>query len=89
MATNHTTTPPTNTALAARLVDHADSITNHAAHELEQDMRLAAKRLAEAGDCGPTPLVVALITELRQISHESRDLSVAAKLDALMGEFAA
>jgi hypothetical protein len=30
-------------ALATRLFDHADSITNVAAHEIEKDIRLAAR----------------------------------------------
>jgi hypothetical protein len=30
----------------ARLFDHADSITNVAAHEMEQDLRLAARAIS-------------------------------------------
>jgi hypothetical protein len=33
-------------ALCARLRDHADSITNVAAHEMELDLRIAARALA-------------------------------------------
>jgi hypothetical protein len=33
-------------ALSARLFDHADSITNVAAHEMEVDIRLAARAIS-------------------------------------------
>lgn len=33
-------------ALGARLFDHADSITNVAAHEMELDLRLAARAVS-------------------------------------------
>jgi hypothetical protein len=49
-------------ALGARLLDHADSITNVARHDMEVDVRLAARvcsnmaslrfRIGEIADCG-------------------------------------
>jgi hypothetical protein len=78
---------PTNAALSVLLTDVADGITNPAAHEAEGIIRLAAKRLAEA-DTEPTAEVVALITRLRQVAHETQDSATAAVLKAMLGEYA-
>ncbi len=40
-------------ALASRLIDHADGIDNIAAHDLEVDLRAAAKALQEAEQVPP------------------------------------
>jgi hypothetical protein len=87
MPTDSNTTPPTNATLADMLVDDANSITNAACHDMEGRMRLAAERLREAGES--TPEVVALITRLRQIAHESTDTMTATDISLLLGEFAA
>ena len=43
-------------ALGARLFDHADSITNCAAHEMEVDIRLAARVCSSKTTCSARAL---------------------------------
>jgi hypothetical protein len=74
----------TNQELAKRLIDHADSITNAAAQEMEEDIRLAAQRLRHADD--QTPLVPRLVGELRRIAFNALDLDTKKSLQALLGE---
>jgi hypothetical protein len=77
-------TDHTNQELANRLIDHADSITNVAAHQTEADIRLAAERLRHADD--QTPLVPKLVAELRRIALFSADIGTKKSLQALLGE---
>jgi hypothetical protein len=53
-------------ALSGRLSDHADGIVNAAAHEMVQDMRLAASALRRVEAAPPTAPLPAL---LQHISH--------------------
>jgi hypothetical protein len=76
----------TNADLASRLIDHADSITNAAAHEMEVDLRLAAERLRLADE--PTPVVVELITRLRQVAAVTGDSDTRTALRSMLGEYA-
>jgi hypothetical protein len=77
---------PSNADLASRLIDHADSITNHAAHEMEQDIRAAAERLRRTDD--QVPLIPKLVSELRRIALFSADLDMKNSLKSLLGELA-
>jgi hypothetical protein len=74
----------TNQGLATRLDDWADAIENPGAHEMEMDIRAAAKRLRDVDD--PTPLIPRLITELRKAATFSSDLETRTALRALLGD---
>jgi hypothetical protein len=77
----------TNAELARRLIDHADSIVNVAAHQLEMDLREAAAVIREIGT--PTPTVVKLISELRKAALFSSDAETKTVLRNMLGEYAA
>ena len=79
-------TTNTNQELASRLIDHADSITNVAAHQMEVDIRAAAERLRRTDD--QVPLVPRLVGELRRIAVFSADIDMKRSLQALLGELA-
>jgi hypothetical protein len=85
MATNHPT--PGYGALAARLTDHADSIVNVAAHQLEIDLREAAAVIREIGTS--TPAVVKLIGELRKAALFTSDTETKTALRNMLGKYAA
>jgi hypothetical protein len=85
MAGNHTNTPPTNAALSVLLTDVADSITNVAAHEAEQVIRLAAQRLAESDTPAP-PAVVQLISQLRTLARITTDEVARTTVRGLLGD---
>jgi hypothetical protein len=55
-------------------------------HETEQVIRLAAERLRHADE--PVPEVVALITRLRQVAHDTTDGATAAALRTMLREYA-
>ncbi len=73
-----------NAELASRLSDHADSITNVAAHEMEQDIRLAAERLRRADE--PAAPIPSLVTELRKLWETTTDAVTRQRIRALLGE---
>jgi hypothetical protein len=86
-STSTTLTREQRHALAERLSDHADSITNVAAHEMEQDIRLAAAELTAAID--PPRLratLPAMRFELDRIATACPDAATAAQLRVVMGE---
>lgn len=73
-------------ALADRLSDHADGIVNVAAHEMEQDIRLAAGVLRQAKD-PPPPLALlpALHQEIERTAASCSDAVTAHRLRKLIG----
>ncbi len=74
-------------ALAGRLVDHADGITNVAAHDMEKDIRAAAAELKALSD--PPRLratLPALKIELHQIAARCSDPATVQQLRFLSGE---
>ncbi len=72
-----------NTALATRLEDHADGIVNVAAHEMEQDIRLAASRLRECTE--PQASLMSLLREFRALA-DSASPATAERLRRLIGD---
>jgi hypothetical protein len=79
MAPNDTTPD-----LATRLLEHADNITNAAAYELENDLRLAAATISQLDT--PTPIIPALVASIRRAAQDTNDASTAAMLRAMIGE---
>jgi hypothetical protein len=82
------TTNHTNAELANVLIDHADSLIDGGKTDqgIEPFVRLAAERLRRPDE--PMPEVVALITRLRQVAHETHDGTTADALRAMLGEYA-
>ncbi len=72
-------------ALADRLGDHADGIVNVAAHEMEQDIRLAAGVLRQVKDPPPLPLLPALRQEIESAAASCSDAVTARRLRRLIG----
>lgn len=72
-------------ALADRLADHADGIVNAAAHEMEQDMRLAARALRQIERAPPRALLPALRLEIECAAASCSDAVTARHLRALLG----
>jgi hypothetical protein len=84
---NTTLTSEERRALADRLSDHADGITNVAAHQMEQDLRAAAAELKMVSD--PPRLratLPALRIELHAIAARCSDPATVAQLRIIMGE---
>ena len=54
-------------ALSDRLSDHADGIVNVAAHEMEQDIRVAASALRQIEAAPPTASLPALLQHIDRI----------------------
>jgi hypothetical protein len=79
----------TGAALASRLIDHADAIVNVAAHELEVDLRAAA-RLLQTMEQQPaaSALLPRLVAELKSIAAFSADLDTRHRLQTVLGDFA-
>ena len=79
-----TLTQPEREALASRLIDHADGITNAAAHEMEMDIRAAAAALQQDGkSVVPRALISSLRAELISIASATSDASAAERLREL------
>jgi hypothetical protein len=72
-------------ALADRLADHADGIVNVAAHEMEQDIRLAAGVLRQVKEPPPLALLQALHLELTSAAAACSDVVTAHRLRRLIG----
>jgi hypothetical protein len=72
-------------ALADRLADHADGIVNVAAHEMEQDIRLAAGVLRYVHDAPPLALLPALQQEIAGAAAACSDAVTARRLRRLIG----
>jgi hypothetical protein len=72
-------------ALADRLADHADGIVNVAAHEMEQDIRLAAGALRYIKESPPLALLPALHQEIERTAASCSDASAARRLRKLIG----
>jgi hypothetical protein len=72
-------------ALADRLADHADGIVNVAAHEMEQDIRLAAGVLRHVQDSPPLALLPALQQEIESTAASCSDAVAARRLRKLIG----
>lgn len=72
-------------ALADRLADHADGIVNVAAHDMEQDIRLAAGALRQVTDAPPLALLPALHQEIESAAASSSDTVTARRLRRLLG----
>ena len=72
-------------ALADRLADHADGIVNVAAHEMEQDIRIAAGVLRQAKDPPPLALLPALHQEIESAAASCSDAATARRLRKLIG----
>ena len=72
-------------ALADRLSDHADGIVNVAAHEMEQDIRLAAIELRAIDPPRLRVTLPALRFELDRIAAACSDAATAAQLRVVMG----
>jgi hypothetical protein len=78
---------PARDALAVRLSDHADSIVNVAAHQMEQDLRLAAAELRRTSE--PPRLratLPALHFELDRIAAACPDSATVEQLRVVMGD---
>jgi len=73
------------TALADRLADHADGIVNVAAHEMEQDIRLAAGVLRHVKDPPPLALLPALHQEIEGAAASCSDSATVRRLRKLIG----
>jgi hypothetical protein len=71
-------------ALAGRLTDHADSIENAAAHELEMDLRLAARAVSQVEGIARR-LSPALRIELERIATLCNDTMATHELHKLLG----
>jgi hypothetical protein len=72
-------------ALADRLADHADGIVNVAAHEMEQDIRLASGVLRQVKDPPPLALLPALHHEIESAAASCSDSATASRLRRLIG----
>ena len=72
-------------ALADRLADHADGIVNVAAHEMEQDIRLASGVLRQVKDPPPLALLPALHQEIESAAASCSDAVTARRLRKLIG----
>jgi acetamidase/formamidase len=72
-------------ALADRLADHADGIVNVAAHEMEQDIRLAAGVLRQLKLPPPLALLPALHLEIERTAGSCCDAATARRLRRLIG----
>jgi hypothetical protein len=72
-------------ALADRLADHADGIVNVAAHEMEQDIRLAAGVLRQVKEPPPLALLPALHLEIASAAASCGDAATARRLRRLIG----
>jgi hypothetical protein len=72
-------------ALADRLADHADGIVNVAAHEMEQDIRLAAGALRQVQDPPPLALLPALQQEIEGAAATCTDAVTTRRLRKLIG----
>ena len=72
-------------ALADRLADHADGIVNVAAHEMEQDIRLAATALRQVEHPPPLALLPALHLEIAHAAASCSDAATAHRLRKLIG----
>jgi hypothetical protein len=75
-------------ALADRLADHADGITNVAAHDMEQDIRLAAAELKAIDPPRLRATLPALHFELDRIAAACPDEATTRQLRFVMGEHA-
>ena len=73
-----------NQELANRLIEHADSIVNVAAHDLELDLRAAAAVICDIGN--PPPLLPRLVADLTQILRQTTDPNTRRQLSAIVGE---
>ena len=76
----------TNQGLANRLNDYAEAIDNPASHEMELDLREAARRLRDVDE--PAPLIPKLIAEIRKAALFASDLETRTALRALLGDLA-
>jgi hypothetical protein len=72
-------------ALADRLVNHADGIVNVAAHEMEVDIRLAARVLRQVDRPPPRALLPALKLEIESAAASCSDAATARRLRQLTG----
>jgi hypothetical protein len=72
-------------ALADRLANHADGIVNVAAHEMEVDIRLAARVLRQVDRPPPTALLPALKFEIESAAASCSDAATAHRLRRLTG----
>jgi hypothetical protein len=72
-------------ALADRLANHADGIVNVAAHEMEVDIRLAARVLRQVDRPPPTALLMALKFEIESAAACCSDATTARRLRQLTG----
>jgi hypothetical protein len=73
-------------ALADRLANHADGIVNVAAHEMEMDIRLAARALRQADRPPPRALLPALTSEIESAAASCSDAATARRLRQLTCE---
>ncbi len=73
-------------ALADRLSNHADGITNVAAHDMEKDIRLAAAELGTIDTPRLRATLPALRFELDRIAAACPDAATAAQIRVVMGE---
>ena len=71
--------------LADRLADHADGIVNVAAHEMEQDIRLAAGALRQMEHSAPLALLPALHLAIEHAAASCSDAATARRLRKLIG----
>lgn len=72
-------------ALADRLANHADGIVNVAAHQMEQDIRLAASALRQVKPLTPSALLPALHLEIERAAASCSDAITARRLRKLIG----
>ncbi len=88
MAESSTTTltPEQRHALADRLSNHADGITNVAAHKMEKDIRLAAAELRAIDTPRLRATLPALHFELDRIAAACPDAGTAAQIRVVMGD---
>jgi hypothetical protein len=73
-----------NLELANRLIDHAESIVNVAAHDLELDLRAAAAMLREIEQ--PVPLLPRLVADLTHATRTTTDPETRRQLARVVGE---
>jgi hypothetical protein len=72
-------------ALADRLANHADGIVNVAAHEMEVDIRLAARVLRQVDRPPSRALLPALTFEIESAAASCSDAATARRLRQLTG----
>ncbi len=73
-------------ALANRLIEHADSITNVAARQMEKDLRLAAKViLTHVSPTVTHALLHALHIQIEQVAYSTTDDATRRMLRELIG----